>query len=88
VLESCRRSISAILLISIYSDKALIIGILHPDPEIEFAMDLLPTVPFLRMRKWPPENNLIETEWVIRRPRPGEFRHRKVEFKDEELKSI
>ena len=87
-LEPCRRSISAILLISIYADKSLIVGILHPDPEENFPMDLLPSVPFLRIKKWPPENNQIETEWVIPRPAPAELYHRIVEFKDEELKSI
>ena len=87
-LESCRRSISAILLISIYSDKALFVGILHPDPEHKFTIGLLPSVPFLRIRKWPPENNQIETEWVIQRPKPAEFYHREVKFKDEELRSI
>jgi len=38
--------------------------------------------------KWPPENNQIETEWVIQRPKPAEFYHREVKFKDEELRSI
>jgi hypothetical protein len=87
-LESCRRSISAIFLISIFVDKLLVVGILHPDPQYEFPIRLLPSIPFLRMRKWPPENNLIEIEWIIYEPKAKEFYHRKVEFKDEELRSL
>lgn len=87
-LESCRRSISAILLLSIFADKSLIVGILHPDPEYNFPIRLLPSVPFLRMKKWPPENNIIEREWVIYKPKAEKFYHQKMEFKDEELRSI
>ncbi len=54
-LESCRRSISAILLISIFDDKSLIVGILHPDPHYVFPIMIIPSVPFLRLKKWPPE---------------------------------
>ncbi len=86
-LELCRRSISAILLISIFDDKSLIVGILHPDPQYIFPIMLLPSVPFLRLKKWPPENNNIETEWVIRKPKAEKFYHREITFKDEELKS-
>lgn len=87
-LESCRRSISALLLISIFVDKLLVVGILHPDPSYEFPIKLLPSVPFLRIKKWPPEKNLIEIEWVIYKPEATKFYHRKVEFKDEELRSL
>jgi hypothetical protein len=87
-LESCRRSISAILLISILADKSLVTGILHPDPNYKFPIKLLPSVPFLRMKKWPPENNIIEIDWLIYEPKAKEFYHRKVEFKDEELRSL
>lgn len=86
--ESCRRSISAILLISIFADKSLVVGILHPDPQYEFPIRFLPSVPFLRMKKWPPENKIIEIEWVIYKPKAEGFYHRKVKFKDEELKSM
>jgi hypothetical protein len=87
-LESCRRSISAILLFSIFADKSLIVGILHPDPKYKLPIKLFPSIPFLRMNKWPPENNMIEIEWVIYKPKPEEFYHRKIEFKDNELRSI
>lgn len=77
-LEPCRRSISAILLISIYANRSLVVGILHPNPKKKFPMSLLPSVPFLRLKKWPLENNQIETEWVIQRPAHAEFHHRIV----------
>jgi hypothetical protein len=86
-LEPCRTSISTILLISISDDKSLIVGILHPDPQYVFPIRLLPTVPFLRMKKWPPENNNIEIEWVINKPKAEVFYHRRITFKNEELKS-
>ena len=88
VIETCRRSISAILLISIVADKSFLVGILHPDPQYEFSIRLLPSVPFLRMRKGPPADNNIEIEWVIHKPKPGEYYHRKIDFKDEELRTI
>lgn len=86
--KSCKRSISAILLFSIFADKTLLVGILHPDPVYKFPIRLLPSVPFLRMKEWPPNNNRVETEWVIHKPKAKEFYHRKVELKDEELRSI
>ena len=88
VVEPCRRSISAIFLISILADKCLVVGILHPHPQYVFPISLLPSVPFIRMRKWPPENHIIETEWVISNPRPASFCHQEVTFKDKELRSL
>lgn len=67
-LESCRRSISAILLFSISGVSAFITGILHPDPIYQFPFEFLPSVPFVRLMKWPPENNNIEIEWVRHNP--------------------
>ncbi len=79
VLESCRCSISAILLISL-SDayKSSIIGILHPDPVYRFSIELLPSVPFLQIKKWPLQNHYIEMEWTIEVPKAAEFCHRRI----------
>ena len=87
-IESCRRSISAILFLSILADKTLVVGILHPDPEYKFPIRLLPSVPFVRVKEWPPQSSTIEIEWVIYNPIAKEFYHQKVEFKDEELRRI
>ena len=63
-LESCRQSISAILLFTISAVNAFVVGILHPDPVYKFPIELLSSVPFLRLKKWPPENDRIEVESV------------------------
>jgi hypothetical protein len=88
LVEPCRQSISVVLLVSIFADKALVVGILHPVPQHAFSIRLLPTVPFLRMKKWPPEGRGIETEWVVYSPKPAEFVHHEVVFRDKELKRI
>jgi len=62
--ESCRRSISAILLCSIYPNAMGIVGVLHPDPVHKFPIKFLPTIPFVKLKRWPPENDRIGTEWV------------------------
>ena len=63
-IEPCRRSISAILLCSVFENAMKVIGILHPDPVHKFPIKFLPSIPFVRLKKWPPENNRIGTEWV------------------------
>ena len=76
-LESCRRSISAILLFSISPDKTSsnVVGLRHPDPVYKFANWPLPSVPFLRLKNWPLVDNKIEKEWVICEPKPEKFYH-------------
>lgn len=87
-IEACRKSISAILLVGIFYDKSLVTGILHPDPQYVFPINLMPSVPFLKMKEWPPLENQIQTEWIIHSPESKSFHHSKVTFKDEELKNI
>ena len=62
--ELCRQSISVILLCSIYANSMGVIGILHPDPAYKFPIKFLPTISFVKLKIWPPENNKIETEWI------------------------
>ena len=62
-LESCRQSISAILLCSISGASAFVVGLLHPDPACKFSPQLLSSVPFVGLKEWPPENSRIWTEW-------------------------
>jgi hypothetical protein len=88
VVEACRQSISAILLISILSDKCLMVGILHPCPACVFPIQLFPEVPFVRLKKWPPDDHNIETEWVIHSPSMTEFLYRPITFKEDELRNI
>lgn len=63
-IESCRQSISAILLCSVLENAIKVVGILHPDPVHKFPIKFLPSIPFVRLKKWPPENNRIGIEWV------------------------
>ena len=79
-LETCRRSISAILLFSVFPDKTSIVGLLHPNPVYKFLISCLPSVPFLRMKEWPPKNNRIEKEWVIHEPQPDKFYHLGLDY--------
>lgn len=89
-LESCRRSISAILLFSIFDANVFVVGILHPDPVHEFPIEFLASTPFVRLKKWLPENGIFEIEWisyktdehVIDEPEPHRF------WYDEELRNI
>lgn len=89
-VESCRRSISAILLFSLSGVSAFITGILHPDPIHKFPIDFLPTVPFVRLKEWPLENNRIEIEWVTHKPPAQEFRRGRSErfWYDADLRDI
>lgn len=88
VFEVCRRSISAILLVQLLADKLAMVGLLHPDPIYPFPIKLLPTVPFLRLKRWPPEINKIQTEWVIYSPSTATFPYYPVKLKDQELRQI
>jgi hypothetical protein len=87
-IEPGRRSISAVLLVSIFAHEASVVGILHPDPQFPLPISLFSSVPFLRMKKGPPIDKEIETEWVIHRPNPWKCCHNLVELRDEELRSI
>ncbi len=62
--EACNRSISAVLLFHISGANAFVLGILHPDPIHKFPIQFLPSVPFVRLKKWPPEDGLMFTEWI------------------------
>ena len=75
-LESCRKSISAILLFSVTGSSASVVGLLHPDPAHKFPPQLLSSVPFIGMKEYPPENGRILTEWQNQEtpePRPYIF---------------
>jgi len=87
-IEPWRKSISAILLVTILADRSLVVGVLHPEPAYQFPITLLPCVPFFRLREWPPKNHALETEWVIAKPMPGDFLHQQVIIKDAELRII
>ena len=68
VLSVKRESISAIWLVAVSQNTKQIIGVLNPQPNYDFEYKLFPSVPFVRIKKWPIENNTLETEWVRNTP--------------------
>ena len=63
-LEPCYRHISAILLCCIRWDSASFLGVLHPDPQYPFPIELLTSVPFVAIKPYPPEpNHILNTVW-------------------------
>ena len=63
-LEPCYRQISAILLCCIRWDSASFLGVLHPDPQYPFPIELLPSVPFVAIKPYPSEpNHILNTVW-------------------------
>ena len=83
-LESCRQSISAILLFSVSGASAFVVGLLHPDPAYKFPPQLLSSVPFIGMKEYPPKNGRIRTGWLnqnTRELRPYRFWYDK-QFRD------
>ena len=62
--ELSNRSVSSILLFHISGASAFVVGILHPDPVHKFLPQLLPSIPFIRLKQWPPEGDSIKLEWI------------------------
>lgn len=62
--EPAHRDISAILFFDISAASTFVLGILHPDSIYKFSPELLPSTPFVRLKKWPPEHGRLEVEWV------------------------
>ncbi len=85
-IEACRKGIAAILLVQIYSKECRIVGLLHPDPTHSFSINLLSSIPFLRLRNWPPKDNRLSAEWVIASPEAAQFYYQSVQLTDEDLK--
>jgi len=78
-IEACRQSISAILLIHILPNECRAVGVLHPQPIFNFPRQLLPTVPFVWVRQWPPKEGKIETAWDRVRPPTARFYYQALE---------
>ncbi len=64
----CRRSVSAVLLVSTWSNPIEIVGILHPDPTISLDVRSFPDTPFLRVANWPILDGIIRTAWNFEEP--------------------
>ncbi|MBI4237951.1 MAG: hypothetical protein HY696_05990 [Deltaproteobacteria bacterium] len=79
-IEPCRQSISALLLAALLNDHCSVFGVLHPAPAKRFDIAGLPTVPFVRLTKWPPEGNQLSVEWIVSSPQPAKHQFRKLDF--------
>lgn len=64
-----RKDISAIMLGSIRWDAASFVGLLHPEPEYPFNIELLPMVPFVGL------NSHSQIEWYQKQPHGFGYRH-------------
>lgn len=83
VAETCRRSVSALLLVHLDTTACHIVGLLHPDPAITFPIENLPTIPFGRVA-WPV--NELRIEWLVAGPEQARFPHEHIGLSMEELR--
>ncbi|MFH1539080.1 MAG: hypothetical protein ABIH66_08975 [bacterium] len=63
IVEPCRQSISAILLVPVLYDCLYVRGILHPEPKYVFNANALPDVPFCKVKHWPVKDS-VSIEWI------------------------
>jgi len=87
VLVPIRRSISAMLLVSIGGEDSGVVGLLHPDSAAPFDYATIQRVPFLRLM-WPAEivDGCPRTEWVVGNPDARLLMHRAARLSDAELR--
>lgn len=62
-LESCRRSISAVLLVAVGVLSCGVVGILNPDAENPITASMLPKLPIVFLKAWPPEGPNVDIKW-------------------------
>jgi hypothetical protein len=87
-VELARRSISAVLLVTIGDDGAAVIGLLHPAPVHSFDHSGLPNVHFVRLVSWPVTDSKLRLEWVGPEPEPTLLVHWKIALSDEDLRTV
>jgi hypothetical protein len=64
-LRPCRRSASAVLLVSICPDRVRAVGLIHPDPAIPLDIKALPEVPLLYLPSWATTDGKLKPEWTL-----------------------
>lgn len=79
IISACRQSISAILLLTLYSREVSAVGLLHPEAQYPFSPTWLPQVPYITFAG-PPTANSIKTQWTFDdcNGRPASFPHRRI----------
>lgn len=80
--ETCRKSISALLLVHLDDNACHVVGLLHPEPAIPFPITNLPTIPFATV-KWPAAT--LEVEWKIGAPTQATLPHEGITLSADEL---
>jgi hypothetical protein len=86
-IEPARQSISAILLMTISSAGAGVIGILHPEPRYVFDYRVFETIHFVKVRDWPISGG-FSVEWVGPEPKPTFIPHWPIALRDKELRNL
>jgi len=82
VVEPCRQSISALLLVHLDETACHIVGLLHPEPAIPFPITHLPTIPFGALN-WP--GATLEIEWKMGGAKQATFAHEEIKLTVEDL---
>jgi hypothetical protein len=79
-IVACRRSVSAILLLSVSDLMTGAIGLLHPDPEIALPHDALGPVPMLCVTNWLERASGIRTAWSRRDSEHLYYHYERTEY--------
>ena len=80
----CRRSVSAVLLISVSTNPIEVVGLLHPDPVMPLDLRTFPDVPLVRIRNWPlSPDSRVEIEWNLAKPEQKRVWNSLVHLKDD-----
>ena len=68
--ELCRarQNVSAAVVAALHGDSLRVLGVLNPNAARRFYPDLLPDVPFARLRGDAPEGKAPSVEWVCGQP--------------------
>ena len=62
-IEEARKTISAVLLCSLWYDPCRTIGLLHPKPNNTFRRELLPKIKFGKLKDGY-DKGIVEVEWI------------------------
>lgn len=86
-IEAARRSISAIVLMTIGAETGGVIGILHPDPVHPLDPQTFERMHFVRLATWPIKpGGRFRVEWIGPTPSPTSFANLPMRFEDRELR--
>lgn len=81
IIEPCRQSIAAILLVAVHPREVKVVGLLHPDAAYPFTPAWLPKIPFVKF-DGPISPNHIATDWIQAEAgeRIATFPHRRIRY--------